>query len=470
MADNVTKTAASAPSSGPSSRPSSEAFSNMSSSARHASTSPHTLAQPHQNQWHLTSLRKGPFDPQNLVKIRWLALFGQLLACLIIQFGFGFTFAFGPALGVIVTSAFVNLAIDQRNRHVKRVHPFEIMMALSFDVLQLAALIYLTGGLLNPFFILLLAPIVVSAAILELRASLFLVMLVIICASLLSVYHMPLPWQDSDFVVPQLFLFGILVALIISAIFIAFYTWYLANNTRELAQSLSKAQLSLATEREALALGRLATAAAHKLGSPLNTISLISHDLLHELEQTDPQLEDIQLLNREVERCRIILQELDQDANMPSDKIAFALPASEVIYSLTEAKIAELQHQVLWDIKGEDNTSEPVMYGRPELKYALETILDNADGFAKSQIRFGLSWDKDSLMMSVSDDGPGFKQTILNRFGEPFNSTRKGRDGHRGLGLYLAMSLIENSGGQMLVDNQPKSGGQVVIVIPRAYI
>lgn len=421
-------------------------------------------------QWHLTSLRKGPFDPQNLVKIRWLALAGQLFACFVIHFFFGFPFPFEAALGVIVTSAFVNLAIDQRNRHVKRVYPFEIMIALSFDVLQLAGLIYLTGGLLNPFFILLLAPIVVSAAILELRATLFLVMLVVICASLLSVYHQPLPWQDSDFDVPQLFLFGILVALIISAIFIAFYTWYLANNSRELAASLSRAQLSLANEREALALGRLATAAAHKLGSPLNTISLISHDLVDELAEDDPQLEDIQLLNREVERCRIILQELDQDANLPSDKIAFALPASQVIRSLTEVKMQEMTHQVLWNIEGKEGVDEPIMHGRPELKYALETILDNADGFANAHITFALYWDEHSLDIAISDDGPGFKQTILNRFGQPFNTSRKGRDGHRGLGLYLAMSLIENSGGQMDIENTPKSGGRVVISIPLAYI
>ena len=421
-------------------------------------------------QWHLTSLRKGPFDPQNLVKIRWLALLGQLIACIIIHFGFGFPFPFEAALGVIVTSAFVNLAIDQRNRHVTRVHPFEILIALSFDVLQLAGLIYLTGGLLNPFFILLLAPLVVSAAILELRATLFLVMLVVICASLLSVYHLPLPWQDSDFQVPQLFLFGILIALIISAIFIAFYTWYLANNSRELATSLSRAQLNLAREREALALGRLATAAAHKLGSPLNTISLISHDLVDELQDDDPLLEDIQLLNREVERCRIILQELDDDASMPSDKIAFALPASEVILSLTQRKLAEMSTSVRWSIEGKKEVDEPVMHGRPELKYALETILDNADGYALSEIDFGLTWDEDRLIIAISDDGPGFKQSILNRFGQPFNTSRKGKEGHRGLGLYLAMSLIENSGGQMQVGNHPNGGGRVVISIPRAYI
>lgn len=422
------------------------------------------------SEWRLTSWRRGPFDPQNLVKIRWLALGGQLLACLIIHFGFGFPFPFLAALGVIVTSAFVNLAIDQRNRHIKTVRPIEIMMALSFDVLQLAALIYLTGGLLNPFFILLLAPIVVSAAILELRATTFLLLLVIVLASLLSVYHLPLPWQDSDFEVPQLFLFGILVALIISAIFIAFYTWYLANNTRELANSLSKAQLSLATERQALALGRLATAAAHKLGSPLNTIALISHDLVKHLQQDDPQTEDIHLLNKEVERCRIILQELDQDALGSSDKLAFALPASEVLQSLTSPMIEAMRHDVLWQINGAADASEPVMFGRPELKYALETILENADGFADEFVTFGIWWDEQALEISISDDGEGFKQSILNRVGQPFNTTRKGRDGHRGLGLYLAMSLVENSGGTMQIENQTNSGGRVVIRIPRPYI
>ena len=425
--------------------------------------------------WHLTSLRKGPFDPQNLVKIRWLALAGQLFACFVIHFGFGFDFPLTAALGVIVTSAFVNLAIDQRNRHVTRVHPFEIMLALSFDVLQLSALIYLTGGLLNPFFILLLAPIVVSAAILELRATLFLVLLVIICASLLSVYHLPLPWQDSEFEVPQLFLFGILIALIISAIFIGFYTWYLADNARELASSLSKAQLSLATEREGIALGRLATAAAHKLGSPLNTISLISHDLLGELKEThdgedDPLLEDVRLLNREVERCRVILQELDQDANAPSDDIAFALPASEVIQSLTAAKSLEMTHPISWQIGLQSEGEPPVMRGQPELKYALETILDNADGFAREGIIFAVNWTKTQLVLEILDDGVGFKQSILNRFGQPFNTSRKGRDGHRGLGLYLAMSLIETSGGTISVQNQANSGGRVVIRIPRPYI
>lgn len=421
-------------------------------------------------EWQLTSLRKGPFDPQNLVKIRWLALAGQLLACLIIQFGFGYEFPFTEALGVIVTSAFVNLGIDQRNRHLKSIHPFEIMLALSFDVIQLAGLIYLTGGLLNPFFILLLAPIVVSAAILELRATLFLLLLVIILASLLSVYHLPLPWQDSQFVVPQLFLFGILVALIISAVFIAFYTWYLANNTRELANSLNRAQLSLASEREALALGRLATAAAHKLGSPLNTISLISHDLVKQIKEDDHQAEDLHLLNREIERCRIILQELDQDATRPSDQIAFALPASEVVQSLVAPILADMSHEVIWDIRGVDDADEPIMYGRPELKYALETILDNADGYAKKYVTFGVSWDSDKFMISISDDGKGFSKSILNRFGQPFNTTRKGRDGHRGLGLYLAMSLVENSGGVMRISNADEGGGRVVIHIPRAYI
>lgn len=430
--------------------------------------SPSQVKQPQDG--HLTHLRKGPFDPQNLVKIRWLALFGQLTACFFIYFGLGFDFPFITSLGVIFTSALVNLAIDQRNRHVNKVMPIEVSLALSFDVLQLTALIYLTGGLLNPFFILLLAPLIVSAAVLELKATISLLLLVILSATFLSVYHLPLPWAGAEFVVPQLFLFGILAALIISSIFIAFYTWYLADNRRQLAALLSRAQLRLADEKEGLALGHLATAAAHKLGSPLNTIYLISHELMDELSEDDSLFEDLQLLKTEVERCRVILSELDRDANQTVEELAFALPARQIIQSLIHTKIIEMEKQVLIIIDDSDLSDEPVMNSVPELKYALETILDNADGFARQHITITIGWNSDDLTISIQDDGAGFARAILNRFGQPFNSTRKGQAGHKGLGLYLSMSLIETLGGNMNVKNTADGGGHVAITLPRTYI
>lgn len=430
--------------------------------------SPSQVKQPQDG--HLTHLRKGPFDPQNLVKIRWLALFGQLTACFFIYFGLGFDFPFITSLGVIFTSALVNLAIDQRNRHVNKVMPIEVSLALSFDVLQLTALIYLTGGLLNPFFILLLAPLIVSAAVLELKATISLLLLVILSATFLSVYHLPLPWAGAEFVVPQLFLFGILAALIISSIFIAFYTWYLADNRRQLAALLSRAQLRLADEKEGLALGHLATAAAHKLGSPLNTIYLISHELMDELSEDDSLFEDLQLLKTEVERCRVILSELDRDANQTGEELAFALPARQIIQSLIHTKIIEMEKQVLIIIDDSDLSDEPVMNSVPELKYALETILDNADGFARQHITITIGWNSDDLTISIQDDGAGFTRAILNRFGQPFNSTRKGQAGHKGLGLYLSMSLIETLGGNMNVKNTADGGGYVAITLPRTYI
>ena len=430
--------------------------------------SPSQVKQPQDG--HLTHLRKGPFDPQNLVKIRWLALFGQLTACFFIYFGLGFDFPFITSLGVIFTSALVNLAIDQRNRHVNKVMPIEVSLALSFDVLQLTALIYLTGGLLNPFFILLLAPLIVSAAVLELKATISLLLLVILSATFLSVYHLPLPWAGAEFVVPQLFLFGILAALIISSIFIAFYTWYLADNRRQLAALLSRAQLRLADEKEGLALGHLATAAAHKLGSPLNTIYLISHELMDELSEDDSLFEDMQPLKTEVERCRVILSELDRDANQTGEELAFALPARQIIQSLIHTKIIEMEKQVLIIIDDSDLSDEPVMNSVPELKYALETILDNADGFARQHITITIGWNSDDLTISIQDDGAGFTRAILNRFGQPFNSTRKGQAGHKGLGLYLSMSLIETLGGNMNVKNTADGGGYVAITLPRTYI
>ena len=292
----------------------------------------------------------------------------------------------------------------------------------------------------------------------------------ILSATFLSVYHLPLPWAGAEFVVPQLFLFGILAALIISSIFIAFYTWYLADNRRQLALLLSRAQLRLADEKEGLALGHLATAAAHKLGSPLNTIYLISHELMDELSEDDSLFEDLQLLNHEVERCRIILSELDKDANQTGDELAFSLPARQVIQSLIHAKIMEMDKQVFIIIDDSDEADEPIMNSQPELKYALETILDNADGFARQQISITIGWNLAELSITIQDDGAGFARAILNRFGQPFNSTRKGQSGHKGLGLYLSMSLIETMGGQMNVKNTQDGGGYVAITLPRPYI
>ena len=269
---------------------------------------------------------------------------------------------------------------------------------------------------------------------------------------------------------PQLFLFGILAALIISSIFIAFYTWYLADNRRQLAALLSRAQLRLADEKEGLALGHLATAAAHKLGSPLNTIYLISHELMDELSEDDSLFEDLQLLKTEVERCRVILSELDRDANQTGEELAFTLPARQIIQSLIHTKIIEMEKQVLIIIDDSDLSDEPVMNSVPELKYALETILDNADGFARQHITITIGWNSDDLTISIQDDGAGFARAILNRFGQPFNSTRKGQAGHKGLGLYLSMSLIETLGGNMNVKNTADGGGHVAITLPRTYI
>jgi len=178
----------------------------------------------------------------------------------------------------------------------------------------------------------------------------------------------------------------------------------------------------------------------------------------------------VQMLTQEIDRCRVILSELDADANLSSSDLAFGLPISEVIHSLISPKLAEMKTKLAFEVKGNDDEAEPLLQSRPELKYALETILDNADGFAKSLISFQVSWNDNYLFFDIKDDGPGFNRAIMNRFGQPFNSTRKGQDGHRGLGLYLAMSLIESVGGTLSVKNQPQSGGHVVIIVPRAYI
>ena len=270
----------------------------------------------------VTKMEHSLIDPRVSVAIRWIALSGQLATVLIVHFALGFVLPLGPLLAVIGIGIILNLWQTSLNRGGSQLSRPPVLIVLSFDVIQLAALLYLAGGLLNPFSILFLAPVVVSAAILDVFSTISLVIIVTICASILTIHHLPLPWSDSGLVVPPLYQFGLWIALVISAIFMAYYIFWLASKSRKTSEMLGQTRLMLASERQVIALGSLATAAAHKLGSPLTTIRLISDDLISQLKNDSVQEEDVLLLKAEIERCQVILSELDSDAKKKIDSYA----------------------------------------------------------------------------------------------------------------------------------------------------
>ena len=429
---------------------------------------------------------RSPIDPKAVTTIRWLALAGQTAALLLVYHILQFDVLILSALGIVLVGICVNLWQVWRLRNPSKIKLSEVVLALHFDVLQLAGLLYLTGGLENPFAMLLLAPIVVSAALLDIKATISLVILVGISAASLLFFHLPLPGYEAGFHLPKFYLFGLLSALLVSSVFIGFYVWWLAAEARRTEAALGATQLILAREQQITALGTLAAAAAHKLGSPLNTIALISHDLPTQLGKKwggDKGLqEDIALLNEEVERCRIILSELDKDAQMSGKDLSAALPVSQIFQAQLAPHLIDMKHRVKITSASleSDNISgdglnpctlrEPELLPLPDIKYALETLLDNADDYANNVITLDISWNATHIIVKIADDGPGFRPSVMADVGQPWNGSRQGTDGHRGLGLFLAQTIVEGRGGSLIVSNQKSGGAEITITMPLARL
>ena len=411
-------------------------------------------------------LPRGPIDPQAIFVIRWVAVAGQIAALLFTHSILKFELPLLPAMAVIGSSAIVNfwhIYASQRRGLYQQANFLE----LGFDVIQIASLLFLTGGLLNPFSILILAPVVVSAAVLRQKSTLLLVGLVVVSVSLLALSYHPLDWgQTVDF--PPLYLVGLWLALIISSCFIGGYTWWVASSARRLSDTLADAKLVLIEEQQSRALGALATSAAHKLGSPLNTITVIAHELSRDIKPDDPIYEDITLLRGEIERCRVILSEIDSHTSLKSLEVESPQPITALIEEITYSRLS--QNQTNFKIVYDCAKSIPAVRRRPELVHALENLLQNAVEFSAHDVKVNIEWTAIDLHITIIDDGPGFARAALARAGQPWNSSRAGYEGHRGLGLFIARSLLESIGGSISFANDDLGGGKVGIMLPRESI
>ena len=405
-------------------------------------------------------------DPRVSIFIRWIALSGQLTTVLIVHFALGFLLPLVPLLTIIAIGIILNLWQSWLNKNAVQLSRLSVLFVLIFDVTQLAALLYFAGGLLNPFSILFLAPVAVSAAILDVFSTITLVIIVTICASILSIYQLPLPWSYKEFLVPPLYQFGLWIALVISAIFMAYYVFWLAQKSKKTSEMLGQTRLMLASERQVIALGSLATAAAHKLGSPLTTIRLISDDLITQLKLNSIQKEDLLLLKAEVERCQVILSELDSDAMKTSRELDILMPLGLAIQKMVANTISSFKVQIEWKVENSSDKNQPEIAQIPELSYALEALLENSNDFAETKITLVISWDHKSIYINVIDDGMGYPSSILSNIGQPENSSRLGQDGHRGLGLFLVQSFIRQLNGTTIFQNRKPNGASVEIKIP----
>jgi len=399
---------------------------------------------------------------RRLVFIRWVAVSGQALALMTVHYGLDFRLPLIPAFAVVGASILFNLGLVLSRRATTRLGEREATVFLGYDTLQLALLLYLTGGLENPFAILMLAPITVAATILSQRPVIGLAGFAIVAVTVLALWHLPLPWSGPGLQFPPVLIVAHWAALVFATGFIASYTWAVAREARRLRDAVSATQLSLAREQRISAVGALAAAAAHELGSPLATIAVVARELARDLPPDSPHADDAQLLLSQSERCRRILAELAQQPPEDGGSPFARLPISALV-DAAGALYHDPRVRLIFAATGEPADAEPEVQRSPEIMHGLHNLIQNAVQFARREVTVATFWDDSAVTIDITDDGPGFPPNLLGRLGEPYLSSRPGASGHMGLGIFIAQSLLERSGAGLAFENLDEGGAHVVI-------
>jgi two-component system sensor histidine kinase RegB len=403
-----------------------------------------------------------------ILRLRWLAALGQLAAIFVVVQGLGFDLPLIPCLIVVGLSASANMALQIAFNPMDRIEPNFAAMLLALNIAELAALLYLTGGLQNPFSLMFLAPVLISATALPPRLTLALGAFAAMAATALGFQHMPLPWSGDDpLVLPQIYMIGMWLSILLAIGVTSLYAFQVTEESRKLSDALAATELILAREQHLTQLDGLAAAAAHELGTPLSTISVIARELERTVEPHTPLAEEVRTLREQSQRCRDILAKLTQlsSSGEPFDRLPLT--------SLIEEAVAPHRDFGI-DIKvhiASVGKTEPIATRNPGILYGLGNLLENAVDFAKTLVEVDAWWDDTSVEMIIADDGPGIAPDILSRIGEPYLSRRRDKDRTGlGLGVFIARTLLERSGAKMTFTNRvfPSHGAVIHIVWPRS--
>lgn len=416
-------------------------------------------------------------DPQSqrlrlntLIRLRWMAVAGQSITVMFVAYVLKFSLPVSACFALIALSAWLNLFLAFRFPAAYRLTPLAAFAILAFDAVQLSGLLFMTGGLTNPFAILLTVPVVVSATLLPLRFTVLLGAVAVLLSSFLAFFGRPLPWPEGEMLhMPFVYVAGIWVALVSTILFTSIYAWRVAEEARQLANALAATELVLQREQHLTALDGLAAAAAHELGTPLATIQVVSREMERALGGDPRFAEDVTLLRTQTERCRSILKRLSNLSTVSEDYLQ-RMPFSSLIEEITAP------HRdfgiAIQTASAASRGPEPVGRRNPGMIYGLGNLVENAVDFARGSVELRWSWDENRAVITILDDGPGFPPEVLDRIGEPYISTREGAEpgGGLGLGLFIAKTLLERSGASLAFknSNQPSKGACVEVSWPRS--
>ncbi len=417
---------------------------------------------------------------QTLVNIRWISVIGQTLTLLFVRYVLDFDMDLVPSMAVVGLAALVNALLALRYTPSTHLTDKGAMASLAFDLLQLGALLYLNGGLLNPFALLLVVPVTISATILSGRSTLMLWGLAVAVTSFLAFFQHPLPWPgtglmlpniliffpdskllpDAGVWLPNIFIIGAWAALLLGMSFMCIYAHRLAAEGQRMSEALNATQMALAREQKMSALGGLAAAAAHELGTPLGTITVVAKELSKEIPKDSPLYDDVCLLASQAQRCREILARLSRK---PEEDPAFEITSIIGLIEAATAPHLENPRRVVVNVdvlKPDISNSQPMVRRSPEIIHAIGNLIENAVEFAGSRVWVKIDWDEENIRVDICDDGPGMPPEILGRLGEPYMSSRRGHGG-MGLGVFIAKTLLERTGARIVFRNRRSARGRV---------
>jgi two-component system sensor histidine kinase RegB len=408
---------------------------------------------------------------RTLIRLRSLAIIGQCIAVVGVAYGLGFPLPVASCFLLIACLALLNLALRLVYPATHRLNPAMSTLVLGLDILQLAALLYMTGGLENPFSVLICVPVIIASASLPVRNIIALGAIAVVAVTALAFFHLPLPWYPGDaFAAPLLLVAGMWIAIVSTSVFAAFYAFRVSAEAGELADALVATEFALQREQHLSALDGLAAAAAHELGTPLATITVVAREMEKALGDDERFGEDVQLLRSQSERCRDIMRRLatlsaTDEAHMR--QLPLSSLVEEVIAPHREFGVEiTVAHHV-------SSGKEPVGQRNAGIIYGLGNLVENAVDFAGSTVAVTTDCSAERVTITISDDGPGFAPDVLSRIGDPFVTHRsRGNEpsaGGLGLGLFIAKTLLERSGAELQFSNQEPGGGALVVVSwPRA--
>jgi two-component system sensor histidine kinase RegB len=375
----------------------------------------------------------------------------------VVHYWLEFELSLAACLAVIALSAWLNVVMSMHFRNVQRLAPAPVAWLLAYDTAQLTVLMFLTGGIENPFSMLILAPVLIAAISLPLRQTVPLGLFAAACSTVIAFYFYPMPWTiGAEFALPPLYNFGIWISNLVAIVFIGAYAWQVAEEGRLMADALTATELVLAREQHLSQLDGLAAAAAHELGTPLSTIAVVAKELQNALGPDSPHTADVKLLREQAQRCREILGKLSALPSewAPFERVKLSGLIDEVASPHRNFGIA------IETVLPPERTGEPVVPRSPAILYGLGNLTENAVDFARARVEIAVRWSEQDVAVTISDDGPGFPPEIISRIGEPYVTSRRRPAGESeetglGLGFFIAKTLLERSGATLAFLNRP---------------